>query len=50
MVFMPSETTGKQLRHIYHGPYRVIDVTDNNVSVQPVDKPDELSSEHGESN
>ena len=43
MVFMQSETTGKQrnLSLPYHGPYRVIDVTDNNVSVRPVDKPDE---------
>ena len=41
MVFMPSETTGKQLWHIYHWPNQVINVTDNNASVQPVDKPDE---------
>ena len=40
---MPSDTTGKQrkLALPYHGPYRVVDVTDNNVSIQPVDKPDE---------
>ena len=42
MVFMPSKTTGKQMKLAlpYHGPYRVVDVTDN-VSVRPVDKPDE---------
>ena len=44
MVFMPSETTGKQrkLALPYHGPYRVVDVADNTVSVRPVDKPDKL--------
>ena len=43
MVFTPSDTTGKQrkLALPYHGPYRVVDVTDNNVSIRPVDKPDE---------
>ena len=41
MVFMPSETTGKQRRLAlpYHGSYRVVDITDNNVSVRPVDNP-----------
>jgi len=44
MDFMPGEATGKQrkLPLPHHEPYRVIDVTDSNVSVQPVDKPDEL--------
>ena len=39
---MPSDTTGKQrkLALPYHGPYRVV-VTDNNVSIRPVDKPNE---------
>ena len=43
MVFMPSETTGKQrkLALPYHGAYRVIDVADNTVSVRPMDKPNE---------
>ena len=42
MVFIPSETTGKQrkLALPYHGPYRVVDVANNTVSVWPVDKTD----------
>ena len=43
MVRMPHEASGKlrKLALPYHGPYRVLDVTPNDVSVRPVDRPDE---------
>ena len=45
MVFMPAEITGKKrkLALPYHGPYQMVDVSENNVSVCPVDKPDKSS-------
>ena len=41
MVFMPAERQGKtwKLLHPYHGPYRVLSVTDTNVEVRLVDNP-----------
>ena len=43
MVYMPYEDSGKlrKLALPYHGPYRVLDVTTNGVSVRPVDHPDQ---------
>ena len=43
MVFMPHETQGKRrkLALPYHGPYRVLELTPNIVTVRPVDQPDE---------
>ena len=42
MVYMPHETSGKdrKLSLPYHGPYRVIDIRGNCVSLTPVDNPD----------
>ena len=41
MVLMPREQTGKQrkLNRPYYGPYRVLDVHPNGVTVQLVDRP-----------
>ena len=41
MVFMPHETQGKQreLALPYYGPYRVLELTPNIVTVRPVDQP-----------
>ncbi len=41
MVLMPHEQTGKicKLAHPYFGPYRVVEVYPNGVSVRPVDCP-----------
>ena len=41
MIFMPHETTGKRrkLALPYHGPYRVMDVHLNGLTVKPVDRP-----------
>ena len=41
MVFMPSETVGKnrKLARPYHGPYRVINVTQTNAEVQLIEQP-----------
>ena len=43
MVYMPYEDSGKlrKLALPYHGPYRVLDITTNGVSVRPVDHPDQ---------
>lgn len=43
MVFMPQEVSGKQrkLARPYYGPYRVIDIHPNGVTVRPVDKPND---------
>ena len=43
MVFMPHDTSGKdrKLALPYHGPYRIMDMRGNCVSVKPVDKPDD---------
>ena len=43
MVYMPQETTGKQRKQArpHFGPYRVIEVHPNGVSVRPVDRPKE---------
>ncbi len=43
MVYMPQEKTGKKrkLGLPYHGPYRVLEVHPNGLSVRPVDKPEE---------
>ena len=43
MVYMPWEKTGKKrkLALPYHGPYRIVDVLPNGLSVRPVDKVDE---------
>ena len=43
MVFMPHETSGKdrKLALPYHGPYRIMNMHSNCVSVKPVDKPDD---------
>lgn len=43
MVYMPHETTGKdrKLSLPYHGPFRIMDIRGNCVSVKPVDKPDD---------
>ena len=38
MVFMPHEKTDK-LSLPYHGPYRIVEVLTNGLSVRPVDKP-----------
>ena len=45
MVFMPSETTGKdrKLARPYHGPYRVVNLTDTNAEVKLIEKPKEPS-------
>jgi len=41
MVYIPSQLQGKKykLQRPYHGPYRVVSVTDTNVEVQLVDRP-----------
>ena len=50
---MPYERTGKnrKLSRPYFGPYRVMEVHLNGVTVRPVDRPkDNLSGESGQSN
>ena len=41
MVYMPKETNGPQrkMAHPHFGPYRVIEVHPNGVTVRPVDRP-----------
>ena len=41
MVYMPKETTGsqKKMARPHFGPYRVIEVHPNGVTVRPVDQP-----------
>ena len=43
MVYMPHEDTGKlrKLALPHHGPYRVLDVLPNGLSLRPVDHPEE---------
>ena len=43
MVFMPKEARSKnrKLALPYHGPYRVLEVRQNCLLVQPVDRPDD---------
>ena len=45
MVFMPHDTSGKDCKLVlsYHGPYRIMDMHSNCISVKPVDKPDDES-------
>ena len=45
MVFMPSETTGKdrKLARPYHGPYRVVSLTATNAEVKLIENPKESS-------
>ena len=45
MVFMPSETTGKdrKLARPYHGPYRVVSLTATNAEVKLIENPQESS-------
>ena len=45
MVFMPSETTGKdrKLARPYHGPYRVVNLTATNAEVKLIERPKEPS-------
>ena len=44
-VFMPAEKTGKNRKFArpYHGPYRVLEVTESNAKVVRVDHPDGTS-------
>ena len=41
MVFMPAEQQGKawKLSRSFHGPFRVLSVTDTNVEVRLIDHP-----------
>ena len=41
MVFMPHEKAGKKRKPAlpYHGPFRIVEVLPNGVSVRPVDRP-----------
>ena len=43
MVFMPNETTGKdrKLARPYHGPYRVVSLTQTNAEVRLIEYPSE---------
>ena len=43
MVFMPAERQGKtwKLSRPFHGPYRVLHVTDTNVEVRLIDRPED---------
>ena len=43
MVYMPHEDTGKlrKLALPHHGPYRVLEVLPNGLSLRPVDRPEE---------
>ena len=43
MVYMPHKTSGKQrkLALPYHGPYRILDVSSNGISVRLVDHPEQ---------
>ena len=45
MVYMPYEQTGKnrKLSRPYFGPYRVLEVHPNGVTVRPVDRPNDKS-------
>lgn len=45
MVFMPAERQGKtwKLSRPFHGPYRVLNVTDTNVEARLVDRPEDDS-------
>ena len=45
MIFMPSETTGKdrKLARPYHGPYRVVSLTATNAEVKLIENPQESS-------
>ena len=41
MVFMPHDKTGKKRKMAlpYHGPFRIVEVLPNGLSVRPVDRP-----------
>ena len=43
MVYMPHEDTGKKrkLALPHYGPYRILEVLPNGLSLRPVDRPDE---------
>ena len=45
MVHMPDEVKGKSWKLVrpFHGPYRVVSLTPNNVEVVLVDRPEESS-------
>ena len=44
-MYMPYEQTGKnrKLSRLYFGPYRVLEVHPNGVTVRPVDRPNDKS-------
>ena len=45
MIYMPAERQGKtwKLARPFHGPYRVLHVTDTNIEARLVDRPQDLS-------